>query len=62
MNNSEIQFTYACGLHAQFALVANCFFAPLMLKERFRKVCEGTDARGEMLMSRIFYTRGTSLE
>lgn len=23
----------------QFALVANCFFAPMMLKEQFRKVC-----------------------
>ena len=23
---------------SQFALIANCFFAPIMLKERFRKV------------------------
>ena len=25
-------------LVSQFALIANCFFAPIMLKERFRKV------------------------
>jgi hypothetical protein len=31
-------YQYGSNIFFQFALIANCFFAPLMLGEKFRKV------------------------